>query len=143
VVDDAAGAAAIVDHFFLTSASDGLAAQLHTMHQSIETRLRGYAPAVERVVVRRADIPPRATNKETPRLRLLAEGAVASSACGVVPDTRLAAGQVLGHWHGSDKATVDAAGRKAVIDAGFAGTAADRDRLSLSAAAALAALTAP
>ena len=89
-----------------TSDDVDLATQLHDMAEALRSRLDGLR--VERVVVRRADRPPRASNTEGPRLRLLMEGAVASAARSVVVDTRVGTGKDTGAWYGSNKAGVDA-----------------------------------
>jgi hypothetical protein len=80
--------------------------QLHDAAEALRSRLNGVA--VERVVVRRADRPPRASNAEGPKLRLLLEGALVSAARSVVVDTRLGTGKDTGAWFGGGKASVDA-----------------------------------
>lgn len=93
---------------------------------------------MDRAVVRRADKPPRPSNADGPRLRLLAEGAVLAAVRGVVPDTRAGAGLDLGRWYGSDKAGVDAAGNAAVAAASVGATVAARRQYGYAAAGALA-----
>jgi hypothetical protein len=80
--------------------------QLFQVARSVESRLRGLQ--ADRVIVRRADVPTRASKKEGPRLRLLIEGAAVSAARSAVVDTRLGMGKDVGHWHGSAKQALDA-----------------------------------
>ncbi len=82
-----------------------LPVQLHDAAEALRSRLEGLA--VERVVVRRADRPPRATNAEGPKLRLMLEGALTSAARSVVVDTRIGTGKEAGAWFGSNKAGVE------------------------------------
>ena len=96
-----------------------LATQLHDLAEAVRSRLQGLG--VERVVVRRADRPPRANNNEGPRLRLIVEGAVTSAARSVVVDTRLGTGKDTGAWFGSSKAGVDAAADVVVKTNGLPG----------------------
>jgi hypothetical protein len=95
-----------------------LATQLHDMASAVRSRLEGLA--VGRVIVRRADRPQRANNKEGPRLRLIVEGAVTSAARSVVVDTRLGTGKDAGAWYGLDKAGVDAAAAAVLTANGLA-----------------------
>lgn len=131
----------VIDAFELTSAVEPIAQQLLTLHRSVETRLRGWAP-IDRVVVRRADLSPRASNSDGPRLRLLAEGAIISAATAVVPDTQFARGVELGRWHGGGKAAVGVEGEGLVSDAiarsVLTGNSLQRGRYGEAAAAALA-----
>lgn len=139
LVDDERGAR-VVDAFELTSAAEPIAQQLLTLHRSVTTRMEGWAP-VDRVVVRRADLPPRASNSDGPRLRLLAEGSIISAAAAVVPDTQFGRGVELGRWYGGGKAAVDAEGERLVGDAVarsvLSGNALQRGRYGEAVAAAL------
>jgi hypothetical protein len=107
VLDDAGGSPAIEVHEDFPSDDVEVAEQLHDQAEAIRSRLRGLR--VDRVVIRRADRPPRASNREGPRRRLLAEGAIVSAARSVVIDTRLGTGKDTGEWHGSNKRGVDTA----------------------------------
>jgi hypothetical protein len=110
VADDSTGVAVIELVADFSGDDADLPVQLHDAAEALRSRLGGLA--VERVVVRRADRPPRATNAEGPKLRLLLEGALTSAARSVVVDTRLGTGKDTGAWFGSGKAGVDAeAGR--------------------------------
>jgi hypothetical protein len=140
LLDDASGKPEIQSAFELTSSEEAVAQQLNTLQTSLKTRLKGLLP-LDRVVVRRADVSPRPSNKEGPRLRLMAEGALIAAAAGVVPDTLVGAGLELGRWHGSDKTSVDTAGAALVSEAGLTGTAALRRQYSAASAAALAGYT--
>jgi hypothetical protein len=105
VATDAGGSAAIELATDFTGDDVDLPVQLHDSAEALRSRLKGLE--VDRVVIRRADYSP-ASNKEGPKLRLLMEGALASAACSVVPDTRLGTGKDTGTWFGSNKAGVDA-----------------------------------
>jgi hypothetical protein len=107
VLDDSSGSLTVVSSEPLPSRSSDLATQLHDAADAVASRLQGLA--VERVVVRRADRPPRATNEEGPRVRLLTEGAITSAARSVVVDTRIGTGKDTGAWFGSNKVGVDQA----------------------------------
>jgi hypothetical protein len=110
VLDDSSGSPTIEVHEDYPSDNVDVAEQLHDQAEALRSRLRGLR--VDRVVVRRADRPPRATNKEGPRRRLLAEGAIVSAARSVAVDTRLGTGKDTGDWYGSNKADVDNASRQ-------------------------------
>lgn len=107
VVDDAAGAPTVDRVADFPSDNVDIATQLHDGAEAVKSRLTGLA--VDRVVVRRADRPPRPSNQEGPRMRLLMEGAIVSAARSVVIDTRVGTGKDTGTWFGSTKAGVDAA----------------------------------
>src|SRR5688572_4889340 len=87
VTDDSSGTTAIEATALFTSDDVDLATQLDEMSEAVRSRLQ--ALKVDRVVIRRADIPPRPSNREGPRLRLLMEGAVGAAARSAVLDTRL------------------------------------------------------
>lgn len=105
VVLDGSSGGALESHDTFTSDPTDLATQLHDMAEAVKSRLGGLG--VERVVVRRADRPPRPSNNEGPRLRLLTEGAIVSAARSVVVDTRVGTGKDTGGWFGANKATLD------------------------------------
>ncbi len=107
MLDDASRSTTIVTSETFPSRDTDLATQLHDAAETVRSRLRGLG--VEKVVVRRADRPPRATNEEGPRVRLLTEGAIASVARSVVVETHIGTGKDTGGWFGSNKAGVDQA----------------------------------
>ncbi len=107
VASDATGGPTIETTADFTSDDVAVPVQLHDAAEAVRSRLDGLA--VERVVVRRADRPPRASHAEGPKLRLLMEGAITSAAQSAVIDTRLGNGKDVGGWYGSNKAGVDAA----------------------------------
>lgn len=107
VVTNASGQLAIETTADFPSDDVGLPVQLHDTAEALRSRLAGLA--IDRAVVRRADRPPKPSNAEGPRLRLLMEGAVTSAAQSVVVDTRIGTGKDTGAWHGSNKAGVDQA----------------------------------
>lgn len=135
VLDDAGGSPSIQVHEDYPSANAPIADQLHTQAKSVHSRLTGLE--VDRVVVRRADPPPRATNKDGPRRRLLAEGAVTSAARSVVVDTRIGTGKQTGEWFGSTKGAVDKEAKRLLDAAGLS------ERYLEATSAALAGLTLP
>jgi hypothetical protein len=94
VIEGAWGSPAVVTSFKLTSTHDDLPTLLQDLSGGLSSRLSGLA--VDRVVVRRADKPTRPSNYEGPRTRLLAEGAITSTAKAVVDDVLLADGKTLG-----------------------------------------------
>lgn len=133
VVEDAAGATSVTAFETFPSRSVPVATQLHEAAEAVRSRLTGLA--IDRVVVRRADRPPKASNMDGPRLRLLTEGAVTSAARSVVVETRIGTGKETGAWFGSSKQNLDQAAR------GFLGSADVDLRFSEAAGAALAGLS--
>jgi hypothetical protein len=92
LVDGTWGAPNTLDTFELTSAATDLPSQLRDLADGLRSRLKGLAP--NRVVIRRADYAP-ASNKPGPRLRLLAEGALAAAARAEVTEVVLLEGKDL------------------------------------------------
>ncbi len=133
VLDDATGMTMIETSESFTSDDIDLATQLHDMAEAVRSRLQGLS--VDRVVVRRADRPPRASNADGPRLRLLMEGAVVSAARSVVVDTRVGSGKDTGTWFGSNKAGVDAAASRLLDRHGLAATYVEATSAGLAAIA--------
>jgi len=117
----------------LTSDDVELALQLHDTAEAVRSRLQGLA--VDRAIIRRADRPPRASNTEGPRLRLLMEGAVISASRSVVVDTRVGAGKETGVWFGSNKSAVDAAAAQLLVKQGLAQTYIEATSAGLAALA--------
>jgi len=107
VLSDASGQAVIETTADFPSDDVALPVQLHDAAEALRSRLAGLT--VDRVVIRRADRPPHASNAEGPRLRLLMEGALTSAARSVVVDTRIGTGKDTGAWYGTNKAGVDEA----------------------------------
>ena len=93
LVEGTLPAPSLIDAFDLTSADDTLPGQLHDLASGLRSRLSGLKP--DRVVVRRADFPPKPSNKEGPRLRLLAEGALIAAAMDEVRSVTVAPGKEL------------------------------------------------
>ena len=100
----------VVTTFEVPSSSEDLATQLKELAEAVSGRVRSLEPNI--VVVRRADKPPRATNQDGPRFRLMAEGAVAAAARGLVARTVVRTGQECGSAYGSRKAAVDSDGQQ-------------------------------
>jgi len=92
---------AIVDQFELSGDDVDFTRQLFELSQSTKSRLTALHP--DRVVVCRADFPPQQSRTEGPKLRLLAEGAIAAAAREVVPETFLTTGKEIGEWDHSSK----------------------------------------
>jgi hypothetical protein len=107
VLDDGGGDP-IVSHVEEIAADDiDIVEQLFAVARGVESRLKGLN--VDRVIVRRADVPTVASKKDAPRIRLLTEGAAVGASRAAVVDTRLAMGVDLAHWCGQAKSDVDAA----------------------------------
>lgn len=132
VLDDSSGREVIETNQAFPADDVDLATQLLDTAEAVRSRLQGLA--AERVVVRRADRPPSASNAEGPRLRLLMEGAVTSAARSVVMDTTLGTGADTGTWFGARKADVDAASAQLLSQHGL------HSRYTEATSAALAAL---
>ena len=131
VLDDASGSTTIVSSETFPSRDTDLATQLHDAAETVRSRLQGLA--VEKVVVRRADRPPRASNEEGPRIRLLTEGAIASSARSIVVETHVGTGKDTGGWFGSNKAGVDGASLTLLQNAGINATFVEATSAALAA----------
>jgi hypothetical protein len=116
VLDNASGTTETKSAEELPTQDVDIAEQLFQVARSVESRVRGLN--VDRVIVRRADVPTRASKKEGPRLRLLIEGAMVSAARGVVTDTRLGMGKDVAHWHGSLKNDLDDEAKRLMSSAG-------------------------
>ncbi len=105
LVEGTTSAPTFVEAFDLTSSNDTLPEQLHDLATGLRSRLSGLKP--DRVVVRRADVPPKPSNKEGPRLRLLAEGALVAAAMDEVRSVTVVPGKDLAAMAGYDKAGLD------------------------------------
>jgi hypothetical protein len=96
----------VLDVFELTSANSAVPTQLHDLGTALRSRVTGIKP--DRVVIRRADFARRPSNKEGPRLRLLAEGALAACAHDEVSDVVILTGKDLAAHASMSKAALDA-----------------------------------
>lgn len=142
-LDEADDSPVLADWFELTSADEDLATQLHALHASVVTRLKGLMPA-DRAVVRRADAQPRGVGATEPvKLRLIAEGTVIAAVRERLTDVRLAAGVDLGRWYGSNKAALDADALCLVESAGILRLVGERKRVAQAVGAALGGFSAP
>jgi hypothetical protein len=81
-----------VEAFELTSTDDDKPLQLAALAAGLRSRVKGLTP--DRIVIRRADLQV-ASKKEGPRVRLLAEGALAASAREEVDEVLLLTGKDL------------------------------------------------
>jgi hypothetical protein len=94
VLDGAWGSATEIQRFDLTSSTDDLATILHDLGSGLRSHLSGLG--ADRVVIRRADLPAVASKREGPRVRLLAEGALAGAARDEINDVLVLPGKDLG-----------------------------------------------
>lgn len=102
----------LVEVFEVPTVVDDLATQLADLSQAVTGRVQSLKPDL--IVVRRADQPPRATNQEGPRYRLLATGAVTAAARLLVPGTSLRTGKECALAYGNKKEALDADARTLV-----------------------------
>jgi hypothetical protein len=135
ILDDAAGNPAVTHAEEISADDVDVVEQLFTVARGVESRLKGLD--VDRVIVRRADVPTVASKKDAPRIRLLTEGAAVGASRAAIPDTRLAMGVELAHWYGQAKNDLDAAAVARVAAAG------KHSKYGEAAAAALAGFRAP
>jgi hypothetical protein len=112
-----------------------LATQLHDAAEAVRSSMEGNQ--ADRAVVRRADRPTVASKAEGPRLRLLTEGSIVAAARSIIVETWIGTGKETGKWHGTNKATLDAAATAFLVSAGLPAVYLD------AAAAALAGLALP
>jgi hypothetical protein len=96
----------IIDSFALTGDDVDFPQQLVELSRATHSRMSALAP--DRVLIARADFVPAdaRSRKEGPKLRLLAEGAIAAAARGVVTDTFIGTGQEIGQWDQTSKEQV-------------------------------------
>jgi hypothetical protein len=92
VLDGTWGAVTEASSFELTSNKHDLATILHELEGGLRSQLSGLK--ADRVAIRRADLQ-RASMKEGPKVRLLAEGALAAAARAEVTDVLLLNGKEL------------------------------------------------
>jgi hypothetical protein len=135
VLDDSSGTPTVSNAEEISADDVEIAEQLLAVARGVESRLKGLD--VDRVVVRRADVPTVASKKDAPRIRLMTEGAAAAAARAAIQDTRVAMGAEAAHWYGQLKGDLDDAGAALVAGAG------EHAKFSEAAAAALAGLRAP
>lgn len=135
IVDDGSGNATVTHAEEISSDDVDIVDQLFTVARGVESRVKSLS--VDRVIVRRADVPTVASKKDAPRIRLLTEGAAVGASRAAVVDTRLAMGVELAHWYGQAKNDLDAAAVSLVAAAGM------HSKYGEAAAAALAGFQAP
>lgn len=115
----------LVHMFSLTSDHDSHANKLHELARGLRSYLSG--AGVDRVMVRRADVNRRASaSQEAPKVRLLAEGALAAAAREKVEDVHVLTGKEL--------AGRTTAGKKADLDARADAKLPDSDKEAAAAA---------
>ena len=94
-VEGVFGAPQRVDAYSITSrAQDDLATQLHDIAAANGSKIASLCP--DRVIVRRADRASIPSQREGPKTRLMAEGALAADARERVSDVRLLSGRDVG-----------------------------------------------
>jgi hypothetical protein len=135
VLDDGPGSPTITDAEEIAADDVDVVEQLLAVARGVESRVKSLG--VDRVIVRRADVPMVASKKDAPRIRLLTEGAAAGAARAAITDTRLAMGVELAHWCSQSKSDLLAAADALVAAAG------KHSKYGEAAAAALAGLQAP
>ena len=107
VVEGTFDAPVHIDQFELSSMEHEVATQLRDLASGLRSRIAGLKP--DRVVIRRADLARVASNKEGPRLRLLAEGALAAGARDEISDVVVLTGRDLGVRAAVSKGDLDTA----------------------------------
>lgn len=135
VLAGGSGSPGVIDKFEITNDDADLATRLYDMAESVRTRVDSLGPEV--VVIRRADFAQMPRRGDAPKIRLLAEGALASAARSRCEETFLATGKDLGTWCGTDKATVESEAKSLLKATKIA------QKYAVAAAAALGALTHP
>jgi hypothetical protein len=135
VLDDGGGNPTVTQAEEISADDVDVVEQVFTVARGVESRLKGLT--VDRVVVRRADVPTVASKKDAPRIRLLTEGAAVGAARAAIRDTRLAMGVELAHWYRRPKNALDTAA------AGLVAAAGKHAKYGEAAAAALAGFQAP
>lgn len=118
VLSNDSGSPVVTDHIAITNDESDLATRLFDMAQTVRTRVATLGPAS--VVIRRADFPPKSSRAESPKVRLLAEGAITSAARAKCEQTFLADGKTISGWCSTDKAGLDADAKALVKAAGLA-----------------------
>jgi hypothetical protein len=135
ILDDVGGNAAVTHTEEISADDVDIVEQLFAVARGVESRLKSLS--VDRVIVRRADVPTVASKKDAPRIRLLTEGAAVGASRAAVVDTRLGMGVELAHWYGQAKNQLDASAASLVAAAGM------HSKYGEAAAAALAGFQAP
>jgi hypothetical protein len=107
----------IGDSFALTGDDVDFPRQLFDLNQATRSRISALNP--DRVVICCADFAQQASRSEGPKLRLLAEGAIAAAAREIVTETFLATGKEIGQWDHTNKDTVKANAKAMVQAAGM------------------------
>lgn len=108
VLEGTPAAATVRETFDMTTDSHDIESQVHDLGSNLRNRLRGIK--ADKVIIRRADRPPRASNQEGPRTRLLVEGGMILAAMDVVKDTSALNGRDAAALCGTTKANLDAEG---------------------------------
>lgn len=98
------------EDFTTVVTESGLAAQLKEVGDAVRGRVQSLRP--DRIVIRRADRPPRPNNHDGPRFRLLAEGALTVVSRTEVLDTRLQTGKDCASDFGTSKDILDECARE-------------------------------
>jgi hypothetical protein len=116
VVEGPMVSASLIDAYEVAAPQAELAGMLAEIAEAVASRAHGLG--IDKVIVRRADKSQRPSNQEGPRIRLLAEGAIAASVRAVVPTTVIRDGVHAGMLLGPDKAAMDIAAGALLVAAG-------------------------
>lgn len=127
VLDVTDSVVAVVEEFDLPTSKVPIPEQVRDL--AVAARSRAQSLGVEAVWVRRADVPPRPSKAEGPKVRLLCEGALTAAVHEVVASVAIGDGKEIGGALGLSKAQADERGGKLVdnrIEAAAAALAAAR-----------------
>jgi hypothetical protein len=122
VLDVTDASVALVEAFELASIRAPVPEQLRDM--AVAARSRAQSLAVGAVWVRRADVPPRPSKAEGPKVRLLCEGAVTACVHEVVASVAVGDGKEIGATLGMSKLQADRRGSDLVSGGGGEAAAA-------------------
>lgn len=117
VMEGTLSAPSLVESFELTTSEAAIVEQVHDLATNFGNRVTGLAP--DRVMIQRADYFRIASNADGPRVRLIAEGALAGAARTRVKDTQMKSGRDVAHDAGENKDVLLAAARAVVSDDAF------------------------
>jgi hypothetical protein len=117
VLDGSRTAPTEAERFEVTTNAADVVDQIHELSASIGNRVLGLKP--DRAMVQRADFFKMASNQDGPRVRLLAEGAIAAAVRGKVPITRCLVGRDVATHAGVTKDALQAEAAAVVNDDGY------------------------
>lgn len=103
----------LIDSFALTTNETSIVEQVHDLSSALGSLLDGL-DQVDGVVIRRADVPVRASKAEGPKTRLLVEGGLIRVCRNRVVGTVCASARDLAQTCGSNKADMDSQGEQII-----------------------------